>query len=368
MKLSRILTLIAALGLLGSAVETVPSSVQPAEVAAAQKKTAKKKKTKKSTSKSKKKSVKKTTSKSKKKSVKKTTSKPKKKSVKKITSKSKKKSVKKTTSKSKKKTLADRYKPSVRNFKEIKVGVRASSDIFIKNKESLPANTSFKFSKEPNFNKAGSYTTTIIARYSDGSKSISKPFVVVVIPKTDADLYEPTVKDEEDFTGVGFDSGSLVTNKELAQDAQRAVGSNSTKIDQASTKIDQAIEEEQKQAIEEKQKLEKQIEDEVKELDKELDKQIKTGNALNFYREQYYLSTSHTELSGGSWSDAVPEKTEGKYIWSRYVTANVGDPTVGDPTKHQYSDPVCISGLDGAQGPQGQTGATGPQGPQGPQG
>lgn len=192
MKLSRILTLIVALGLLGNAVETLPSSVQPAEVAAAQKKTAKKKKTKKTTSKSKKKLVKKAKSK---------------------------KTTKKTTSKPKKKTLADRYKPSVRNFKKIKVGVRASSDIFIKNKESLPANTTFKFSKEPNFNKAGSYTTTIIARYSDGSKSISKPFVVVVIPKTDADLYEPTVKDGEAFTGVRFESGSLVTNKgELPKD------------------------------------------------------------------------------------------------------------------------------------------------------
>ncbi|WP_134791483.1 hypothetical protein [Lactobacillus delbrueckii] len=76
MKLSRILTLIVALGLLGSAVETISSSVQPAKVAAAQKKTAKKKKTKKSTSKSKKKSVKSVSSKSKKKTTKKATSKP----------------------------------------------------------------------------------------------------------------------------------------------------------------------------------------------------------------------------------------------------------------------------------------------------
>lgn len=81
---------------------------------------------------------------------------------------------------------------------------------------------------------------------------------------------------------------------------------------------------------------------------------IKTGNALNFYKEQYYLSTSYTELVGGSWSDTVPTKTAGKYIWSRYVTANVGD-----PTNQQYSEPVCISGLDGKDGPPG------PQGPKG---
>ena len=102
---------------------------------------------------------------------------------------------------------------------------------------------------------------------------------------------------------------------------------------------------------------------------------IKTGNALNFYKEQYYLSTSYTKLEGGSWSDTVPTKTPGKYVWSRYVTANIGD-----SENYQYGDPVCISGLDGETGPrglqglqgpkgdqgiQGQTGATGPQGPQG---
>lgn len=116
-------------------------------------------------------------------------------------------------------------------------------------------------------------------------------------------------------------------------------------------KVEKAMEENRKSVA----KLEGDIKDKVKKLDDEIaQNKIQTGNALNFYKEQYYLSTSYTELAGGSWSDEVPEKTKGKYVWSRYVTANVGD-----PTNHQYSDPVCISGLDGKDG------ATGPQGPQG---
>lgn len=104
--------------------------------------------------------------------------------------------------------------------------------------------------------------------------------------------------------------------------------------------------------------LKSDVEAKVKKLDDEIaQNKIKTGNALNFYKEQYYLSTSYTELVGGNWSDNVPGKTAGKYVWSRYVTANIGD-----STNYQYSDPVCISGLDGAQGPQGPTGPRGPKG------
>ena len=325
MKLSRILTLIAALGLLGSAVETVPSSIQPTEVAAAQKKTAKKKKTKKSTSKSKKKSVKKTTSKpkkksvkkitskpkkksvkkttskskkkpakkttskskkksvkkttskskkkpakkatskSKKKSVKKTTSKPKKKSVKKITSKPKKKSVKKTTSKSKKKPVkkttskpnqpstkpstnqpstkpyteqpankpstdqpadkpensssvkeskdADHYKPIAG---EPDVGIAVGDPLpwswLISNENELPSGTKLKFDKEPDLNKVGTYYIKVIAQYPDGSENSSDTIQVRVRPKTDAEIYEPIVKDGEGFTGNDLKASELVTN------------------------------------------------------------------------------------------------------------------------------------------------------------
>ena len=113
-------------------------------------------------------------------------------------------------------------------------------------------------------------------------------------------------------------------------------------------KVQDAMDASEKSAEE----LTHKIEDKAAELDRQIkDQEFKTGNALNFYKEQYYLSTSYTELAGGSWSDEVPSKTEGKYVWSRYVTANIGD-----STNYQYSDPVCISGLDGQQGPQGEAG------------
>lgn len=125
-------------------------------------------------------------------------------------------------------------------------------------------------------------------------------------------------------------------------------------------KVEAAMEESKKDSAD----LKANIEAQVKKLDDEIaQNKIQTGNALNFYKEQYYLSTSYTELAGGSWSDEVPGKESGKYVWSRYVTANIGD-----STNYQYSDPVCISGLDGEQGPQGPTGATGATGPQGLQG
>ncbi|MFV4981502.1 hypothetical protein [Lactobacillus delbrueckii] len=125
-------------------------------------------------------------------------------------------------------------------------------------------------------------------------------------------------------------------------------------------KVEEAMAE-SKKSVEE---LDANIKAKVAEIDKEIeDNKIQTGNALNFYKEQYYLSNSYTELTGGSWSDEVPTKTKGKYVWSRYVTANVGD-----PTNQQYSDPVCISGLDGEQGPQGPQGLQGLQGPKGDQG
>lgn len=82
---------------------------------------------------------------------------------------------------------------------------------------------------------------------------------------------------------------------------------------------------------------------------------------------QFYQSTSPTELNGGSWSNTQPEWAQGKYIWLRtFVTYSDG--TTGySPSKTG----VCITGNTGAQGsqgPQGEKGNTGAQGSQGEQG
>lgn len=90
-------------------------------------------------------------------------------------------------------------------------------------------------------------------------------------------------------------------------------------------------------------------------------------SAVAEVEEQYYLSTSKTSLSGGSWSSTAPEWTEGKYMWRRTKTTSASGTA-------SYSDPVCIAGAKGdtgatgAQGPKGNTGATGATGPQGAKG
>ena len=67
---------------------------------------------------------------------------------------------------------------------------------------------------------------------------------------------------------------------------------------------------------------------------------------------QYYLSTSETSLSGGSWSDTAPQWVNGKYMWQRM--------------KYTYTDNVVTYGSASCvAGAKGDTGATGPQGVQG---
>lgn len=67
---------------------------------------------------------------------------------------------------------------------------------------------------------------------------------------------------------------------------------------------------------------------------------------------QYYLSTSTTELAGGSWSETAPEWVDGKYMWSRTKTTK-GDGSVS------YSAPTCIAGATGPQGEKGESGTAG---------
>lgn len=57
----------------------------------------------------------------------------------------------------------------------------------------------------------------------------------------------------------------------------------------------------------------------------------------------YYLSSSSTSLSGGSWVSDPPDWVEGKYYWQKTVTT-FKDDSISE------SDPVCITGAKGSTG------------------
>lgn len=72
-------------------------------------------------------------------------------------------------------------------------------------------------------------------------------------------------------------------------------------------------------------------------------------DAITSSIDEFYLSTSPTELDGGTWSTVQPTWTEGKYIWRRAAVTK-GDGT----TSYQPSqNGVCITGNTGAAGGNG---------------
>ena len=76
---------------------------------------------------------------------------------------------------------------------------------------------------------------------------------------------------------------------------------------------------------------------------------------------EWYVSTSPTELKGGSWSESRPAWTESNYIWQRLRTEN-------KKGEISYSEPSCVQGNTGAKGDRGERGLQGIQGEQGIQG
>ena len=66
-----------------------------------------------------------------------------------------------------------------------------------------------------------------------------------------------------------------------------------------------------------------------------------TGVGVSSIIEQYYLSTSYTEQTGGSWSSDQPEWSAEKYIWMRsYITWSDNSTST--------TDPVLAEALNGA--------------------
>lgn len=73
---------------------------------------------------------------------------------------------------------------------------------------------------------------------------------------------------------------------------------------------------------------------------------------------EWYVSTSPTELKGGSWSETRPAWTESNYIWQRLRTEN-------KKGEISYSEPSCVQGNTGAKGDRGEQGKTGSAGADG---
>ena len=71
--------------------------------------------------------------------------------------------------------------------------------------------------------------------------------------------------------------------------------------------------------------------------------------------EQYYLSTSATALSGGSWSGTVPTWVDGRFMWTRSVITYTNGTTANTNAK-------CVTGAKGSTGSAGSPGANGKDG------
>lgn len=71
-----------------------------------------------------------------------------------------------------------------------------------------------------------------------------------------------------------------------------------------------------------------------------IDKILKTVKSVDVW---YYLSTSSTSITGGSWTTIAPIPTDGKYIWSKTIS------TLADGSQSE-SNPVCLTGAKGATG------------------
>lgn len=71
-----------------------------------------------------------------------------------------------------------------------------------------------------------------------------------------------------------------------------------------------------------------------------------TGIGVKSISGQYYLSTSYSTTTGGSWSTTVPAWQDGKYIWTRSVITY---------TDNSYTEtkPVCVTGGKGPSGNDG---------------
>lgn len=168
-------------------------------------------------------------------------------------------------------------------------------------------------------------------------------------------------------TTIINDDGTTTSIKDAFSSMEQTVDGFSTKIGSLETTMDDGF-----KSVDSKISSVEQTVDSLTSSMSSTTTELETiknnvNDTVKEVKAQYYLSTSETSLTGGSWSDTTPTWEQGKYLWQRfiYVFTN-GSSTTGKAT--------CLAGAkgdtgaQGPAGPQGEKGDTGAPGVQGPQG
>lgn len=159
-----------------------------------------------------------------------------------------------------------------------------------------------------------------------------------------------TTKDNKALTAYLLND-TIKYDGSLSEKTQWKYDANSTETESNPTSLGDAI----KQTYARVDKQEKQITLLASEMNSQTQAIKKTVKQVDV---EYYLSTSTTSATGGSWSTTAPEWQEGKYMWSRQkVTYTDGTSITRNAT--------CIAGAKGADGKNGKDGQDGAPGADG---
>ena len=159
-----------------------------------------------------------------------------------------------------------------------------------------------------------------------------------------------TTKDNKALTAYLLND-TIKYDGSLQEKTQWKYDSNSTETESNPTSLGDAI----KQTYARVDKQEKQITLLASEMNNQTQAIKKTVKQVDV---EYYLSTSTTSATGGSWSTTAPTWQEGKYMWSRQkVTYTDGTSITRNAT--------CIAGAKGADGKNGKDGQDGAPGADG---
>ena len=159
-----------------------------------------------------------------------------------------------------------------------------------------------------------------------------------------------TTKDNKALTAYLLND-TIKYDGSLSEKTQWKYDANSTETESNPTSLGDAI----KQTYARVDKQEKQITLLASEMNSQTQAIKKTVKQVDV---EYYLSTSTTSATGGSWSTTAPAWQEGKYMWSRQkITYTDGTSITRNAT--------CIAGATGADGKDGINGVDGKNGTNG---